>query len=57
MLVIRTATASTSARFNAPRPQSAPMAAEHQTVAAVFSPRNPTYLLTDNYTGYPFREP
>jgi hypothetical protein len=33
------------------------MAAEHQTVAAVFSPRNPTYLLTDNYTGYPFREP
>jgi len=39
MLVSRTAAASNRANGIAPRPQSAPMAAEHQMVAAVFSPR------------------
>jgi hypothetical protein len=36
---MRAAAASTMASLSAPSPVSAPMAAEHQTVAAVFRPR------------------
>ena len=38
MLVSKTAAAKTRARFREPRPDNAPIAAEHQIVAAVFSP-------------------